>query len=223
MSSSEYRLAAVLFIDIVGFSRMLRDNEQGALEALQRYTGIVRDQTERRHGRVIRIVGDGILCEFQNTTDALTVALQIQTALAAANRANETKIGARIGVHIGDIHFVNGDALGEGVSIAERIQSVAKPGRVCVSQDVKSMVQGKSDVSMDPLGSVYVKGLGRSIETFEIAVSQAAEYFPAGWEPDPGNVPSEPAVRHGSGSSVDREQEAQSRYGQAFSRSLSLS
>ncbi len=189
MSSSEYRLAAVLFVDIVGFSQMLRDNEQQALSALQEYTGIVRDQAEKRNGRVIRIVGDGILCEFQNTTDALAGALQIQSAIAAYNRANDAKIGARIGVHIGDIHFVSGDALGEGVSIAERIQSVVKPGRVGISQDVKSMIEGKSDVSMDPLGRIQVKSLGRSIDTFEIAVSQAAEYSPAGWEPDPDNVP----------------------------------
>lgn len=232
MSSSEYRLAAVLFVDIVGFSRMLRDNEQSALGALQEYTGIVRDQAEKRNGRVIRIVGDGILCEFQNTTDALTGALQIQNALGAYNRANEAKIGARIGVHIGDIHFVNGDALGEGVSIAERIQSVAKPGRVCISQDVKSMVGGKVDVSMEPLGRIYVKSLGRSIEASEIAVSKAAEFSPAGWEPDPENVPSEPSPAEGhagadtranaSANAPSAAQPTTSRYGQDEVKALVL-
>jgi class 3 adenylate cyclase len=183
MSSRDYRLAAILFSDIAGFSRLVQQDEEAAITLLAEYTSIVKTVVESHNGRLVRSVGETCLCELPNSVHAVKAGVEIQDALAEHNRSNRQRpLGVRVGVHVGDIYFVEGDAFGEGVTVAGRVQQSAHPGRVVISQDVQSLVSGKIELKMKPAGTLKVRGIDRAVPTFEIAVSPDAEHVPPGWE-----------------------------------------
>ena len=185
MSSRDYRLAAILFSDIAGFSRLVQQNEERAIELLSKYTGVVRRVVEEHNGRLVRSVGDTCLCELPNSVHAVRAGIEIQQALVEHNLSNpEQQLGVRVGVHVGDIYFVEGDAFGEGVTVAGRVQQNAHPGRVAVTKDVQSLVSGKIDLEMKPTGTLTIRGVDRSVSAYEITVSPDAEHLPPGWEPE---------------------------------------
>jgi len=196
MEQKDYRLAAIMYTDIAGFSRMMETNETGTLEKLRLHNRIISDSVANHGGRVIKSVGDTFLCEFPNTADAVRSALQIQNEIGEHNSSDpDMPFYLRIGIHLGDIYFFEDDALGEGVSIASRLQDLAKPGRICISQDVLNLVSNKVDLSVRPLGQSKLKGISREIATYEITVSSAAE-DPTATEP----VTDSTATEAGAGS-----------------------
>ncbi len=181
MEQKEYRLAAIMYTDIAGFSRMMEENEAGTLETLQHHNQLISDSVTKQGGRVIKTVGDVFLSEFPNTVDAVRSAVEVQNAIAQHNTADPTMpIYLRVGIHLGDIYFFDDDALGEGVSIANRLQSLAKPGRICISQDVLNLVSTKLDLNVRSLGRSKLKNITREIETYEITVDERAEEPGAG-------------------------------------------
>lgn len=182
MAEREYRLAAILFTDIVGFSRMMERDEEGTLELLGTNNALVRNTVTAHGGRVIKTIGDAFLCEFPNSVNAVKAAVEIQEGAAVHNEADpKLPLRMRIGVHLGDIYFLDDDAVGDGINVVTRLQSVARPGRIAVSQDVYHLVSGKVDRQMRSLGQVKLKDLSREIEVFEIAVAPGAEVA-APWE-----------------------------------------
>ncbi len=199
MDAREYRLAAVLVTDIVGFSRMMQQNEEQTIELLQHYAGVVQRIVEAHNGRLVRAVGDTCLCELPNSVHAVKAGVEIQTAIGEHNLSNpRQRFSLRVGLHVGDIYFVEGDAFGEGVTIAGRVQQSAHPGRVALSQDVQSLISGKIDLSVEPMGSIRVRGLERTVALHEITVSKDAEYIPDGWTQDqPELQPIEPSTASG--------------------------
>ncbi|MBU8914078.1 MAG: adenylate/guanylate cyclase domain-containing protein, partial [Spirochaetales bacterium] len=176
MEQKEYRLAAIMYTDIAGFSRMMEENEAGTLETLRRHNQLITDSVRKHGGRVIKSVGDVFLSEFPNTVDAVRSAVEVQNDIGRHNDAGPVMpIYLRVGIHLGDIYFLEDDALGEGVSIANRLQSLARPGRICISQDVLNLVSTKLDLNVRSLGRSKLKNISREIETYEISVNDGAE------------------------------------------------
>ncbi len=189
MEQKDYRLAAIMYTDIVGFSRMMEKNESGTLELLRLHNRIVVDAAARRHGTVIKTIGDAFLVDFRNTVEALQCAMEIQDAVYAHNKTEGAQLLLmRIGVHLGDIYFFENDALGEGINIASRLQSLAKPGCICFSQDVYNQVLNKIDFQAEKLGKVSLKNITKEIHAYEIA-SPNIEFDPEHAKPRAGFKP----------------------------------
>ncbi len=170
MERKDYRLAAILYTDIAGFSKMMEKNEALTLELLNTHNRIIEDIVRARGGKVIKTIGDAFLIDFKNTVDALQSAIDIQYQLYEYNKQNrDLPLLVRIGVHLGDIYFYENDALGEGINIAARLQSIAHPGCICMSGDVYNHVLNKVDFKAEKLGRVSLKNITKEIHAYEIA------------------------------------------------------
>lgn len=176
MDHKEYRLAAVMFTDIVGFSRMMEADEAGTLTLMDYHNKVVRESVQVFGGSVIKTIGDAFLVEFPNANNAVRCGIEIQKVLENYNASSpKQNLVLRVGVHLGDIYFFENDALGEGINIASRLQSVCKPGRICISQDVYNLVSNKLDTPIKPLGKVSLKNISRDIHAFEILTNGASD------------------------------------------------
>ena len=170
MERTDYRLAAILYTDIAGFSKMMEKNEALTLELLQKHNDIIEAIVAKKGGTVIKTIGDAFLIDFRNTVDALQSAIDIQYQLYEYNKLHpELPLLVRIGVHLGDIYFYKNDALGEGINIAARLQSVAHPGCICMSHDVYNHVLNKVEFKAEKLGRVSLKNITKEIHAYEIA------------------------------------------------------
>lgn len=175
MEQKDYRLAAIMYTDIVGFSRMMEKDEAGTLEILHYHNKLVSEAAAKRRGTVIKTIGDAFLVDFRNTVDALQCAMDIQAELYERNKVGgSAPLLLRIGVHLGDIYFFENDALGEGINIASRLESLARPGCICFSQDVYNQVLNKIDFRADKLGKVSLKNISKEIHAYEIASPNVA-------------------------------------------------
>jgi len=169
MEQKDYRLAAILYTDIVGFSKMMGENEAETLRILDIHNKIIEKAVSLFHGKVIKTIGDAYMVDFRNTVEALQCAIEIQEKLFEYNQtADGYKLLIRIGLHLGDIYFYEKDAFGEGINIAARLQSFAKPGCICFSQDVFNQVLNKIDFHAEKLGRVSLKNIAKEIHAYEI-------------------------------------------------------
>ncbi len=194
MEQKDYRLAAIMYTDIAGFSKMMEKDESGTLETLSWHNKLITTIVLKHHGTVIKTIGDAFLVDFKNTVEAVVSAVEIQDELYKRNSSNPgSPLLVRIGVHLGDIYFFENDALGEGINIAARLQGLAKPGSICISQDVYNLVLNKIDFSAQSLGSVTLKNISKEIRAYEIA-SLNTGLAPAG-EDKPRNAPGSPPDR----------------------------
>ena len=143
---------------VVGYSRLMERDERGPLERLKIYRKDLLEPLVSEHqGRIVKLTGDGMLCEFASVVNAVTSAMAIQQALAEheAETAEEERIHLRIGVNLGDVICEeDGDLYGDGVNIAARLESIADPGTVVVSGTAYAHLQGKLDCGFWPLGDL---------------------------------------------------------------------
>ena len=180
-----------MYTDIVGFSRMMERDEAGTLDVLRYHNTLITDIVTKRHGTVIKTIGDAFLVDFRNTVDALQCAMEIQAAVYEHNKEGKGQaLLLRIGLHLGDIYFFENDALGEGINIASRLQSFARPGTICFSQDVYNQVLNKLDFRAEKLGKVSLKNITKEIHAYEVA-SPNVEFDPDRDKPRPGFKPAE--------------------------------
>ena len=178
MEKKDYRLAAIVFTDIVGFSRMMEKDEKGTLTLLHMHNDLIQGIVAKRGGTVIKTIGDAFMLDFRNTVDALQCAMDIQYSLHEYNKDHrDLPLVLRIGIHLGDIYFYENDALGEGINIASRLQAAAHPGCICISQDVYNLVLNKVDFTADKLGKMSLKNISKEIHAYEIATPNV-EFFP---------------------------------------------
>jgi len=178
MERKDYRLAAILYTNIAGFSRMMEKDEAATLQALHFHNALITEAAGRWHGTVIKTIGDVFLVDFRNTVEALQTALDIQNKLYQYNlEHNDQRLLVRIGIHLGDIYFFENDALGEGINIAARLQALAHPGGICISGDVYNQVINKLDFHAVELGKVSLKNITKEIQAYEIS-SANAEFDP---------------------------------------------
>jgi adenylate cyclase len=167
----ERRLAAILAADVVGYSRLVGIDEEGALAALKnlRKSFIDPKITEYR-GRIVKNTGDGALVEFASAVDAVRCALETQHEMVDRTISTEDRrIEFRIGINIGDIVIEDGDIFGDGVNIAVRLESLAVPGGVCISEDVYRQVRGKFDATYEDIGEQKLKNIRQKIGEIALA------------------------------------------------------
>ena len=145
-SKDKRKLAAIMFVDVVGYSRMMANNEERTLELLKDFENICSPIISDNEGVIIKKVGDELFCEFSSAKQAVDSALAIQEAIQPYNdsRPKDFKLQVRIGIHVGDIVLGDGDVFGDGVNIASRIQPFARPGGICISSAVKESISSLS-------------------------------------------------------------------------------
>jgi TolB-like protein len=169
------RLAAILAIDVVGFSRLMEMDEAGTLAALKARRRDLLDPLVARHGgRIFKTTGDGVLVEFASAVNAVRCAIEFQAAMTAANAdiPDETRIVVRIGIHLGDVMVEGSDLYGDGVNIAARLEGIADPGGICVSEDAYRQVRNKLECGFEDLGPQTLKNIAKPMQAYRIALSR---------------------------------------------------
>ncbi len=172
----ERRLTAILAADVVGYSRLMGDDEEGTLARLKAHRDEVIDPTIGKHrGRIVKLMGDGTLVEFASVVDAVLCAVEIQRGMSARNAgvAEERRIVFRIGINLGDIIIEGDDIYGDGVNVAARLESLAEPGGVLVSEDVYRQVHRKLDANFKDRGEQYLKNIAEPVRAYSIALGSS--------------------------------------------------
>jgi TolB-like protein/class 3 adenylate cyclase/Flp pilus assembly protein TadD len=177
------KLAAILAADVVGFSRLAAANEDRTLARLRALRSDLIDPTISVHnGRVIKRTGDGALVEFRSVVDAVRCAIEVQNAMVERNAGlpEDRRIVFRIGVHLGDVvEESDGDLMGDGVNIAARLEGIAAPGAICLSEDAYRQVKGRLDLAVSDLGQTQLKKIADSVRVYSLEVGQPARAKPA--------------------------------------------
>jgi len=176
-SGTTRRLAAILAADVVGYSRLIGADEVGTLAALRVILDeIVKPLLNAHNGRLVKLMGDGVLAEFASVIDAVTCAVAIQTAMVAREKPNpeDARIRFRIGINLGDIIIEDEDIFGDGVILAARLEGLADPGGICVSRTVADHVGVKAGVAFAPMGMQQVKNIADPVEAYRVVKAGAA-------------------------------------------------
>jgi TolB-like protein/class 3 adenylate cyclase/tetratricopeptide (TPR) repeat protein len=172
------KLAAILVADAVGFSRLTSSDEDRTLARLRALRSDLIDPTITVHnGRVFKRTGDGALVEFRSAVDAVRCAIELQDGLMERNAGlpPEKRIEFRIGIHVGDVvEESDGDLMGDGVNIAARLEGIANPGAICLSEDAYHQVKSRLETTVSDLGPTQLKNIAEPIRVFSVEVGQAA-------------------------------------------------
>lgn len=169
------RLAAVLLADVAGYARLMGRDETGTHMRLREIRAQITDPAfARHHGRIVRTAGDNMLVEFASAVEALSAAVEIQREMAAANRdlVADSRIEFRIGINLGDILIDGTDIAGEGVNVAARLETLAQPGGILISQAVREQVRQLVGVSLDHAGTHRVKNIARPVRTYTVRIDE---------------------------------------------------
>jgi TolB-like protein/class 3 adenylate cyclase/Flp pilus assembly protein TadD len=168
-TSATRRLAAILLMDVAGYSRLISEDESATLKALRGHLKeLIRPEIARHDGRVVKTTGDGVLAEFSSAVQAVACALEIQRQMTERNAATPTqqRLEFRIGVNLAEVVFEDGDVFGDGVNVAARLEGLANPNGVCVSDDVYRHVRGKVRSEFEDLGAQALKGIAEPMRVF---------------------------------------------------------
>src|SRR5437870_7438550 len=169
---SERRLTTILAADVVGYSRLMGEDETGTLAALmRRRREVMEPQVARHGGRIFKLMGDGVLVEFQSVVSAVQCAVDIQKAMSAANATlpENKQIVLRIGVNLGDVIVQGSDLYGDGVNLAARLEGLAEPGGVCISETAYQHVRQKLPLAYQDLGEQQVKNFAEPVRVYRVA------------------------------------------------------
>ena len=155
-SSRKRKLAAILHADVVGFSRLMGEDEAATHEALGKLRHAVDPLITAHAGRIVGTAGDSLLADFSSVVDALSCAVEMQRAALAINEPipPQRRLELRIGVNLGDVIVDGDDIFGDGVNIAARLEALAQPGTICISHTVYDQVRNKLDLDYRPLGAI---------------------------------------------------------------------
>jgi adenylate cyclase len=177
--SETRKLAAILVTDVVGYSRLAGADEDRILARLRALRSDLVDPTIAvHHGRVVKRTGDGAIVEFRSVVDAVNCAIEFQRAMAERNAevAPDRRIEYRVGIHLGDVvEEADGDLMGDGVNIAARLEGIAKPGAICLSEQAYWQVKGRLDLQVTDLGPVPLKNIAEPLRAYSLEVGQRAE------------------------------------------------
>src|SRR3974377_17323 len=176
--SETRKLAAILVSDIVGYSRLAGADEDrilARLRTLRRH--LLAPTIAGHHGRVVKRPGDGSIVEFRSVVDAVRCAIEVQSGLAERNAGlpPEKRIEYRVGIHLGDVvEESDGDLMGDGVNIAARLQGVAQPGAICLSEDAYRQVRSRLDLKVSDLGAMPLKNITEPVHVYSLQVGAIA-------------------------------------------------
>jgi adenylate cyclase len=181
--SETRKLAAILVADIVGYSRLASADED---RTLARVRGLRSDLIDpaiaAHHGRIVKRTGDGAVVEFRSVVDAVRCAIEVQNGLIERNFGlpPERRIEYRVGIHLGDVvEESDGDLMGDGVNIAARLEGIAKPGAICLSEDAYRQVKQRLDLKVSDLGATQLKNIAEPVHVYSLEVGQPAQAKPA--------------------------------------------
>src|SRR6516225_3616589 len=170
------KLAAILAADVAGYSKLAGADEERTLARMRALRSDLIDPTiALHHGRVVKRTGDGILIEFRSVVDAVRCAIEVQNAMVERNAGlpSERRIELRIGIHLGDVvEESDGDLMGDGVNVAARLEGVAKPGTICLSEDAYRQVSGRLEMAVTDLGPTKLKNIDKSIRAYLLEVGK---------------------------------------------------
>src|SRR5271163_980573 len=183
----ERRLAAILAADVVGYSRLMGADEEGTLARLKAHRReFVKPTVAEHNGRIVKRTGDGILIEFGSAVDATRYAIQTQRGMAQRNKdvPADQRIEIRIGIHVGDIIIEENDIFGDGVNIAARLEGIAQPGGICISDDTYRQVRGKIAENFVDMGEQQLKNIAQNVRVYRLLQSGVVTDSPAPSVPD---------------------------------------
>ena len=173
------KIAAILVSDVVGYSRLAGADEDRILARLRALRSDLIDPTIAvHHGRIVKRTGDGSIVEFRSVVDAVNLAIEVQRAMVERNAgvAPDKRIEFRLGIHLGDVvEESDGDLMGDGVNIAARLQGVATPGGICISDDAYRQVKGRLDLKVSDLGPVPLKNIAEPMRAYALEVGAPPE------------------------------------------------
>ena len=167
----ERRLTAIFAGDVVGYSRLMGVDEEGTLARLNaHYREFLAPKIAEHRGRIVKHIGDGFLIEFASAVDAVRCAIDVQLGMSERNVdvPNDKRMDLRIGINVDDIIIEAGDIFGDGVNIAARLEGMAEPGGICVSDDVYRQVRGRLDVVFEDTGEHKLKNISRQIRVYRL-------------------------------------------------------
>src|SRR6202030_3418364 len=175
----ERKLTAILCADVYGYSRLMGDDEEATLRTLTSHRKLIDSQIENHRGRFVNSAGDSVLAEFASVVEAVNCAVEIQTGLKAENAslAPARRMEFRIGVNLGDVMVEGAQIYGDGVNVAARLESLAEPGGICISNKVHEQVRDKLAHSYADLGEQVVKNIARPVRAWRVLLDGAL------WQP----------------------------------------
>ena len=181
--SETRKIAAILVADVVGYSRLAGADEDRTLSRLRGLrSDLIDPAIAAHHGRIVKRTGDGSLIEFRSVVDAVRCAIEVQNGLIERNAGvpPERRIEFRFGIHLGDVvEESDGDLMGDGVNIAARLEGIAKPGAICLSEDAYRQVKGRLDLAVTDLGPIELKNIAEPIRVYSLQVGVPAQAKPA--------------------------------------------
>ena len=188
----ERRLAAIVAADVVGYSRLIEQDEESTLAALrERRRHILNPLVAQHHGRIVKVMGDGALIEFASAVNAVACAVELQKQMAAANIgvADDRHIVLRVGVNLGDVVVEGGDLYGDGVVVASRLEALAGPGDVWIAANVRDQIDKKLAVNLQDLGPRELKNMAQPVHVYRIDIGAPSAKIKSG-----AGVPSKPSI-----------------------------
>ncbi len=164
------KLAAILYADVAGYSRLTGEDEDTTHRTLSEYLDLISASVDSHSGRVMHYAGDAVLAKFDAVVDSMSAAVSIQSELISRNVGvpEECRVQFRIGVNLGDVIEDRGDIYGDGVNIAARLESLAEPGGMCVSDAVRSAVGKKLNLAFEDLGEQRVKNISEPVRAYKV-------------------------------------------------------
>jgi TolB-like protein len=183
----ERRLAAILAVDVAGYSRLMGADEEGTLTRLKCHRAELIDPLIAEHrGRIFKTTGDGLLAEFASVVDALRCAVGIQQGMQSRNAgaSEDKRIALRIGINVGDVIHDGDDVYGDGVNLAARLEAVAMPNGICVSGRVQEDAHGKADLAFEDAGEHRLKNIERPVRVYHVRLDGRAVQPPATTAPE---------------------------------------
>jgi TolB-like protein/class 3 adenylate cyclase len=192
------KLAAILAADVVGFSRLTGADEDRTLARLRALRSDLIDPTIAVHkGRVVKRTGDGALVEFRSVVDAVRCAIEVQNAMIERNTGlpPDRRIEFRIGIHIGDVvEESDGDLMGDGINIAARLEGIATPGAICLSEDAYRQVRARLDLAVSDLGETSLKNIAEPMRIYSLQVGRVVQTSPVMLSAKADDGPARPAM-----------------------------
>jgi TolB-like protein/class 3 adenylate cyclase len=191
------RLAAILAADVVGYSRLMEQDEVGTIAALkERRRTILMPLVAHYQGRIVKVMGDGVLVEFASAVNAVACAVELQKQMAAANDGLDEPrhILLRIGINLGDVVVEGSDLYGDGVNIAARLEAIAEPGDILVSGTAYDHIKNNIKAGFSDLGSRSLKNIAAPVRVYRVQPQASAPRQPSGWEQRPLPIPDQPSI-----------------------------
>lgn len=179
----ERRLTAIVAADVVGYSHLIRENEAGTLASVKRHReALIEPIVSARNGRIVKLMGDGLLIEFASAVEAVRCAVEFQHFIGLENKdvPENNQIRYRIGINIGDIVLENGDIYGDGVNVASRLEGLAEPGGIYLAANVFDQVKDKLDLNIQDLGLHEVKNIAEPLSVFRLLLDDKAAALVSG-------------------------------------------